>query len=672
MPSTSQPTHTILSQKKSATFEINMKTLQGWIVFSFVLGFVHSYEVGCIYPENMLDPFAARNKLIGFTNVYNAEGTTLETPIAIHQGQGFSYCDVLCLAYHDEGTLHAMFGTRPVWNVPSFGQNSWSRMMCIAQCYAILFAQEGNVEAVQTVVDTWKLPIQSEIEEEITTEDSLNDIAAYVQEYVELNDYDPLIIGRMVAHEVNVFMKSDGWNMDGSLVFDWETGEPTECTSNCMPYADTYGYIVKNPPGLSLDLIRADKYNVSGNLRYWQPLLEDNGLGYFSRQEHVTPHIGYNAKFRLRDPAAGPSVEDPNYDYYDESLQVVERLRLAASNASQWDKIIFYDKKYLVRLLIQNSMKVQLKDSYRFEDELLFVHGISAAEYDSVLHAWRAKVQHDLVRPTTVIQNWGSDVLVTYKPIPEGSSDANSSTAINRAEDAEFESDLQRPVGSINSRDFQAFVRVMPHSEFPSGSSCICTAYAEFTDAFTKMRFDNNTLQNMFWGYGGIDLGCSEYSPEGDEQAESLGCKHGGFNIPDMQELAIECGQTRLWGGMHFPASVSAGHELCSGLGTLGLELIQNLQNNSSMGGDGAMYVQGDERPQCSTWTESPTKAPVDDGTWNLSPSSSSPANQPNEVPPVNEENDDVPDDTDVATLRYAHAALRFCALLTLMISFSL
>lgn len=72
-------------------------------------------------------------------------------------------------------------------------------------------------------------------------------------------------------------------------------------------------------------------------------------------------------------------------------------------------RLPFYDKKCLIRLLIQNTLKdryrtMPLSSPYSFEDELLFVHGISAAEYDAVLHAWYAKREHDLVRPTTVIQ----------------------------------------------------------------------------------------------------------------------------------------------------------------------------------------------------------------------------------------------------------------------------
>ena len=59
-------------------------------------------------------------------------------------------------------------------------------------------------------------------------------------------------------------------------------------------------------------------------------------------------------------------------------------------------------------------MRRQISTTYSFEEELLFIYNIGVAEYDATLQAWREKVRHDLVRPTTVIKRWGSDVLNTF------------------------------------------------------------------------------------------------------------------------------------------------------------------------------------------------------------------------------------------------------------------
>jgi len=583
-----------------------------------------AYEIGCIYPRRMLEPFAARAKILGFTGVYSGTGGTnsagntnsggLETPIAVHQGQAFSYCDVNCLAYHDSSALNGITQERPnsKFVVPeAMGHNSWSRMMCIAQCYSILFAKEGNEAALETIRDVWMLEVESSVEDVIVENwpNSYESNYEVVEEYVKDQEYHPLVMGRLVAHEIELFMKDDGWNMEGAERDNPSSlsKESVKCTANCSPYRDTYGYYPRNHPTATniagetqiqennnaSESEDPTYFTVEGNDKYWQPLLEDDGKGYFSRQEHVTPHIGFHAKHKLRDPSLDSlSLPDPQYDYYLESLLVIDRLKNSAQDTSRWDKISFYDKKFLVRLLIQEAMKQQFQDTYTFEDELLFNHGIGAAEYDSILHAWRHKVEHDLVRPTTVIQKyWGSAI-------------QNENVTLQT-----FNGDRKMPkVQTIHARDFQAFARVMPHSEYPSGSSCICQSYYEYVDAFTQNTFNGKLLKEMQWGYGGIDFGCDDRSVLDPSRADFLGCKQGGFVIENMAALSEECGESRLWGGMHFTKSVDAGRDLCKGLGTMGWEYVTKIRNGSDLG---STHIRGvGERPQCSTDTARPTPPP--------------------------------------------------------------
>lgn len=131
------------------------------------------------------------------------------------------------------------------------------------------------------------------------------------------------------------------------------------------------------------------------------------------------------------------------------------------------------NNKLAVRAAIQVATREQFDSKLSFQAHLGFIHGLSSAEYDALLSAWREKVHFDRVRPTTVIQNWGSDELDTYNGDPSSTS-----------------SDI------IAARDFQAYIRVMPHSEYPSGSACLCTSYAEFADLFTKENF-GEVLSNI-------------------------------------------------------------------------------------------------------------------------------------------------------------------------------
>jgi len=248
---------------------------------------------------------------------------------------------------------------------------------------------------------------------------------------------------------------------------------------------------------------------IEGNDKHWRPLEEHDTNGYFTRQEHVTPHIGFTAHRFLRKDYV--ELPDPEYDFKREGELVVERLRNTSSSEYRQGSVRLFDSKLAVRGMIQIILGMQYRKEHTFENHMAFIYGISAAEHDGVLQAWREKVKHDLVRPTTVIQRWGNDVLNTYagKPGTAGP-------------------------GEIKARDFQPFIRTMPHAEYPSGSSCLCKAYQEFTDKFTTARYDSKL--------GPLIYPCPP-------NTHSLGCANGSafvhfFN--DMSHLSEICGESRL------------------------------------------------------------------------------------------------------------------------------
>ena len=135
----------------------------------------------------------------------------------------------------------------------------------------------------------------------------------------------------------------------------------------------------------------------------------------------------------------------------------------------------------------------------------------------------------------------------------------------------------------------------MPHSEFPSGSACLCTTYREFADAFTQQHY-NGTIDSshLVAGVDGYHANCDgeiiDFPPQ-------VSCNYS-FTLKDMTELEEVCGQSRLWGGMHFSTSVPAGHELCGGLGTMALDKVNEITADSNFGGN--EWFAGDDRPVCS------------------------------------------------------------------------
>ena len=94
----------------------------------------------------------------------------------------------------------------------------------------------------------------------------------------------------------------------------------------------------------------------------------------------------------------------------------------------------------------------------------------------------------------------------------------------------------------------------MPHAEYPSGSGCICIAAAQYIDTFLSDLYNEDTLKTT-WDF---DI--------------------GPVTFDTLMDLVDVCGQSRIWGGMHFEASVPDSYTLCDGVGTRGYtDLIKPL-----------------------------------------------------------------------------------------------
>ena len=492
------------------------------ILASVLTTVVHGYDIGCLYPEEMPHPIKARNDFV-LSQTVQLVGAGLETPIAVYNSHHHHQCESNCLAFHDDKSLNVLTMERPIFSTPPEYFNSWSRFLCMLQCYPTkndpLF-KEWNFQ---------RLPLNAELVACSGDAECLELIA------IE-QDYDPRIIGQIVMLEIDEYHDTDGWNSKGTLTYDHKTGAPTECTANCAPFSDTTGYFPRNHP----KYFDTPPTVLTGNDIYWQPLVEVTNQGSFVRQDHVTPHIGYTAHPLLL--SEFKETADPGYDYLAESVLLLQRLADLTGDNVRQEKIKFYDNKLAVRHLIQFSFIDEVPE-LTFEDFLMFLIGISSVEHDAVVSCWREKVRHDRVRPTTVVQTQNDIIVDTFNPAPGATTPA-----------------------SIAARDFVPYIRTMPHSEYPSGSAAICTGYADFTDLFTTEYF-------------GVKLDLFEVNDVEHDFCKNYGVAcTASFSVDGTTELAEECGESRLWSGVHFGASIPAGKELGDGLGELGLEFVKTVK----------------------------------------------------------------------------------------------
>ena len=326
--------------------------------------------------------------------------------------------------------------------------------------------------------------------------------------------YAPSVMGAIIGHQLAEYAKRDGWNMYGELRSD-----NSKCVHNCRRYTDPTNF---SPSYDSQDVVKRTR---------WNPLLEDNNNGYFTRQEHVVPHIGILAKNSILSRADFESrnITAPLYDYNNEALLVSKRM----SKLTDTKKILieFFDNKILVALALIGTIAMQ---GVSFEQILHYSLGLTSGDYDATLLAWRAKVKTDLVRPTTWIQDQMSNVTFQTWVRNKG-------------------------IQNITGKEFEAYLRVMPHAEFVSGSGCIFQSMYEYTDSWVKKYLNKTNSISVL--IGNFPAGSSIVEP-GKTPKENI-----TIMTSNMLELRNLGGQSRLDGGMHFTQSVEASYELCKGVG---------------------------------------------------------------------------------------------------------
>jgi hypothetical protein len=156
--------------------------------------------------------------------------------------------------------------------------------------------------------------------------------------------------------------------------------------------------------------------------------------------------------------------------------------------------------------------------------------------YDAMQIVWKEKVRIDLVRPTSYINHvLGTTTVTGYRgPGVEA--------------------------GPMKGADWEAYNLVMPHGEFPSGSSCLCRAFANAVGAFEDMDItspiEEGSLVAMF--------------AKGSSKSEPMQTPTTNITLKFVSwEAVVEvCGNSRTNGGMHFTASIAEGEALCDFVGT--------------------------------------------------------------------------------------------------------
>jgi hypothetical protein len=99
---------------------------------------------------------------------------------------------------------------------------------------------------------------------------------------------------------------------------------------------------------------------------------------------------------------------------------------------------------------------------------------------------------------------------------------------------------------------------IIQHAEYPSGSSCICTAFAETIQELTGQD-----------GTGDFSVGTTIKAGASKSEPGTTPANDVNLEYTKWSEVQHACGQSRFYGGMHFSKAVPAGEELCTGVASL-------------------------------------------------------------------------------------------------------
>jgi hypothetical protein len=345
----------------------------------------------------------------------------------------------------------------------------------------------------------------------------------------------PWGLAKKFTDEMAFYGTTDGWNADGSL----------SRLYNKIPYQDWRRdpYVPRNNPWT---LEQRSK---------WQPLLEHNKRGYISYQEHVTPHIGQTARsiFFTDEELCAKTAPKPRYNLDDEIELTFARL--ADLDDDKKMEIELFDSKLtsLVPLMAQWYLRAHSGGTL---DDWGFIQVdsiIISALYEATVVVWKEKVEYDLVRPPSYAHDQYRDQeIVSWAGPYQGTK-------------------------TLLARDWQPYIRTMPHAEYPSGSACACGVFE------AAMR-----------NWTGYDLVAPHITPNGPlvfSQPDGSPLPAGSSKtepglVPaapwiaqfdSWSDIAARCGQSRLDGGMHFTASIVHGRTLCYDMGTKIASIFEGL-----------------------------------------------------------------------------------------------
>ncbi|MFD2764854.1 vanadium-dependent haloperoxidase [Micromonospora eburnea] len=337
----------------------------------------------------------------------------------------------------------------------------------------------------------------------------------------------PVGIGNLTGRGLAAAREHDGMN---------QLGDHGGQVYHRQPYADYTGY---RPRNTAYELTDAS---------HWQPAIVTKGNGIFQVQQFVTPQLKHVTPYSYTDPKeflVPPPTASNHRNKAAYKAQVDAMLATSAGlTDEQKTKAEFFDDKFASLGL---AVGAALQSRNLGLDEWVHLHAVAeTATFDAAIAAWYNKNIYDSVRPFTAIRHVYQGQKVTAWGGPG-----------------------KGTVSDLPAEQWRAYLLVADHSEYPSGSTALCAAEVQAARRYlgtdqVRFRFERKA-------------GSSLIEP-GITPREDL-----VLSWDTWTDWMHDCGMSRYWGGVHFPAAIQASWEMGRKIGDLAYEFVRRQINGEAV-----------------------------------------------------------------------------------------
>lgn len=329
----------------------------------------------------------------------------------------------------------------------------------------------------------------------------------------------PVGIGNVAGAAVVEGRKNDGMNQTGTINQDIHP----------QPYADYTGY---EPVNTAYELKNPSK---------WQPDVQRKGLGLYKVQQFVTPQYSNVEPYSYADPQqfSLPWPANSFAPFKHRYKQQVDEVLAASANLTEEQKLkaeLFDNKIFSLgfsAVFAAQSRGLSLMEFIQLD----FLTNMAA--FDAGIFVWQEKIEYDAVRPFSAIAHVYGD-----QPV-DAWGGAGKGTV------------------SMPANQWRAYMEEADHPEYPSASSCFCAAHSQSARVYL----------------GDDQLGYPVEYPAGSSRIEPGVTPSADTTLvfDTWTDFENDCGQSRVWAGVHFQSAVDESLGYCGVFGDMAYDYMESL-----------------------------------------------------------------------------------------------